>query len=87
MEVAVLVERRVGGDEMHRLAVHAAQERKIVAMIERAVLKVRFGHARASFAFNRTSKHFMAHWNGIYWQRETARLSHDFWFPVANLAD
>ena len=42
--VAVFVEGRVGGDEVHRLAVHAAQEVQVVAVIEAAILKVGLCH-------------------------------------------
>ena len=47
--IAVFVEGRVGGDEMRRLAVHAAQELQVVAVKERAVFEVGLGHGMPPF--------------------------------------
>ena len=40
----LLVEGRVGGDEVDRLGVHAAQEWEVVPVVERAVGEVGGGH-------------------------------------------
>ena len=46
VEVAVLVEGRVGGDQLDGLGVHAAQEGEVVAVVEGAVGEVGGGHLR-----------------------------------------
>ena len=42
--VALFVERRVGGDEVHRFAVHAAQDVQVVHIVKDAVGEVLLGH-------------------------------------------
>ena len=49
MEVAALVKRRIGCDEMHALAIDATEEREVIPVIKRAILEIWFGHTYFSF--------------------------------------
>ena len=44
VKVAAFVKRRVGGDEMHRAAVHTPQEIQIVAVVQRPAGEIRLSH-------------------------------------------
>lgn len=50
VEIAALVERRVGGDQVHRFGVHGPEEAEIVSVEERPVLPVGFAHCHTSFS-------------------------------------
>ena len=43
VEVASFIERWIGGDKMHRFAVHAAQHGEVVMMKQTAILPIRLG--------------------------------------------
>ena len=56
VEVAALVEGRVGGDEVDRARVDGLQELEVVAVVERAVAEVRFGHGLPLERITRTPR-------------------------------